>query len=70
MEIMNNLKEIRIQKGLKQEDLADAAGVCQKSIGRIERCERNPSLETAMRLSRYLGMAVEDVFFIVPPNPA
>ncbi|MCB6661261.1 helix-turn-helix transcriptional regulator [Eubacterium callanderi] len=33
-----------------------------RAIGRIERGERNPSLEMAIRLAHYLNMGVEDIF--------
>ena len=62
MAVVNNLKEIRKERSLNQKDLAEAAGTCERTISRIERCERNPSLEMALRLSAYLGLAVEEVF--------
>ena len=51
MAVVNNLKEIRKERSLNQKDLAEAAGTCERTISRIERCERNPSLEMALRLS-------------------
>ena len=35
-----------------------------QTIGRIERGERNPSLEIAIRLAHYLKVPVEDIFQI------
>ena len=43
-------------------DLAEAIGSCSQTIGRIERGERNPSLEIAIRLAHYLKVPVEDIF--------
>ena len=65
--VVNNLKEIRKERSLNQKDLAEAAGTCESTISRIERCERNPSLEMALRLSAYLGLAVEEVFSYEKP---
>lgn len=62
MAINNTLKEIRKKKNLVQEDLAEATGSCSRTIGRIERGERNPSLEMALRLAHYLNVNVEDIF--------
>ena len=62
MAISNILKDIRIERNLIQEDLAEATGSCSRTIGRIERGERNPSLEMAIRLAHYLNMSVEDIF--------
>lgn len=62
MAIANTLKELRMERNLHQEDLAIAVGACGRTIGRIERGERNPSLEIALRLAHYLGVHVEDIF--------
>ena len=62
MAISNNLKDIRVERNLIQEDLAEATGPCSRTISRIERGERNPSLEMAIRLAHYLNMSVEEIF--------
>ena len=41
----NRLEEIRKQKGIKQEELADAMGVSRQTINMIERGDYNPSEE-------------------------
>lgn len=62
MAISNNLKDIRVERNLIQEDLAEATGSCSRTISRIERGERNPSFEMAIRLAHYLNMSVEEIF--------
>lgn len=64
MAISNTLRDIRIKRNLIQEDLAEATGSCSRTISRIERGERNPSLEMAIRLAKYLELSVEDIFKI------
>ena len=64
MAIATNLKQIRMDRNLHQEDLALAIGSCGRTIGRIERGERNASLELAIRLAKYLDVPVEDLFQI------
>ena len=64
MAIATNLKQVRMERNLLQEDLAIAIGSCGRTIGRIERGERNASLELALRLARYLDIPVEDLFQI------
>lgn len=62
MAINNTLKDIREERNLIQADLAEAVVSCSQTIGRIERGERNPSLEIAIRLAQYLKVPVEDIF--------
>lgn len=62
MAVSTTLKQIRTERNICQEDLAIAIGSCGRTIGRIERGERNASLELALRLSAYLGMSVEELF--------
>lgn len=64
MAITTILKQVRMERNLHQEDLASAIGSCGRTIGRIERGERNASLEVALRLARYLDIPVEDLFHV------
>lgn len=64
MAINNTLKVIRMKRNLIQEDLAKTTGSCSRTISRIERGERNPSLEMAIRLANFLEMPVEEIFQI------
>lgn len=64
MAINNTLKDIREERNLVQADLAKAVGSCSDTIGRIDRGERNASLEIAIRLAHYLKMPVEEIFQI------
>ena len=45
MAVVNNIKEIREQRGIYQDELAEATGYCTKTIGRIERGDSTPSAE-------------------------
>ena len=62
MAIATNLKQVRMERNLLQEDLAIAIGSCGRTIGRIERGERNASLELALRLATFLNVPVEELF--------
>lgn len=64
MAVSTTLKQIRTERNICQEDLAIAIGSCGRTIGRIERGERNASLELALRLSAYLEIPVEELFSI------
>ena len=58
----NKLEEIRKLRGLKQDELADAMGVSRQTISSLENGRYNPSVILAIRLARYFGMKVEDIF--------
>lgn len=58
----NRLEEIRKERGIKQEELAQAMGVSRQTIGSLENGRYNPSITLAIKLARYFGMMVEDIF--------
>mgnify|MGYP000145194970 CR=1 FL=1 len=64
MAVTNNIREIREQRGIYQDDLASAIGYSTKTVGRIERGDNTPSAEFMLRISKYFNMLVEDVFHV------
>ncbi len=62
MPVTNNLKSLRLKRHISQEELAKAIGSCSRTISRIERGERNPSLELALRIAAYLELPLEEIF--------
>lgn len=58
----NRVKELRTAAGMRQEDLARRVAVSRQTIISIETGRYNPSLELAWRLSRSLGVRIEDLF--------
>ncbi len=60
----NRVEELRRQYGIKQEAFAHEMGVSRQSIGSIENGRYNPSIQLAIRIARYFGLAVEDVFLM------
>ena len=58
----NRLEEIRKQKGIKQEELAEAMKVSRQTISSLENGRYNPSVILAIKLARYFEMKVEDIF--------
>lgn len=57
-----NLKFKRMERGLKQADLADLVNVRRETIGRLEQGQYCPSLRLAMDLAKALDTTVEDLF--------
>lgn len=59
--LANNLKRIRKERNLSQEDLALLCDIDRSYIGRIERLERTPSIEIIERLSSGLNIDICDL---------
>ena len=59
---MLNIKELRIAKGLTQEQLANECGVQRTTITMIELGENKPSVELAKKLGEILEVAWSDIF--------
>jgi putative transcriptional regulator len=58
----NDVRELRAERGLSQDDLARAMGVSRQTINSIERERYTPSLPLAIALAAYFGRHVEEVF--------
>ena len=58
----NRLEALRREKGVRQEDLAQALNVSRQTIISLEKGKYNPSLALAFRLARYFGLPIEDIF--------
>ena len=58
----NHLEELRKQRGIKQEELAEALQVSRQTIGSLENGRYNPSIMLAFKIARYFGMSIEDIF--------
>lgn len=59
---MNKLKKLRKEKNLKQREVAKALGITTSYYGMIEIGTRRPSLNLAIKISRYFDLSVEEVF--------
>ena len=62
VKLLNNLERLRVQAGLTQQALSIEAGVSRKSINAIENGIYVPSTVLALKISRTLDCAVEDLF--------
>ena len=61
-QVRNRVKEMRIQHGWTQQQLADAVGVSRQSINSIERNRYVPSLPLALTFARVFGCATDAIF--------
>lgn len=55
------VKEVRLKRGLTQEQLADACGLDISYIGQIERGQRNPTLGVMHAIATVLKVKLADL---------
>ena len=63
MEFQTNLKKLRTDEGLTQDQLALLVETSTDTIGRIERKQKIASYAVLFRIARYFDKPVEDVFW-------
>jgi putative transcriptional regulator len=64
--IENKVKQLRLDKDVTQEDLAEAVSVSRQTIIAIEKGNYTPSLLLAMQLAKFFKIPVEQLFKIKP----
>jgi putative transcriptional regulator len=60
--VKNEVRNLRTEGRLSQQQLADAMEVSRQTINSIEKERYTPSLPLAIALARYFGKPVEEVF--------
>lgn len=65
--VFSRIEELRAERGLSRQELADAVGVHYQTVGYLERGEYSPSLALALRISHALDLLIEDLFSLEPP---
>lgn len=66
MDIGNKLKELRVLKGLTQEELADRSELSKGFISQLERNLTSPSITTLMDILQCLGTSIGEFFNEAP----
>jgi len=56
--LAENLRRIRLEKGISQEKLGELAGLHRTYVGSVERAERNVSIDNIETLALALGVTV------------
>jgi len=62
--VENDVKDLRAAQGISQAHLGAALGVSRQTVIAIERGRYDPSLPLAIRIARYFGLSVEEVFHV------
>ncbi len=58
----NRLRELRQERGITQEELAEALGVTRQTIIAIEKGKYDPSLRLAFKIAQFFGKRIEEIF--------
>ena len=58
----NEIRNLRTEMGLSQQQLGEAMDVSRQTINSIEKERYTPSLRLAIALAQYFGRSVEEVF--------
>ena len=58
----NKLKDLRTQRMVSQNALAEALSVSRQTINSIENGKFDPSLILAMKLTRYFEVSLDEIF--------
>ncbi|WP_433816156.1 helix-turn-helix transcriptional regulator [Flavobacterium johnsoniae] len=67
--LAKRLKEIRLEKGISQEELAYRSEITLSQIARIETVRTNPTVSTIFKFARALEVPLKDLFnFELPPD--
>ena len=63
---MNNLKLLRKQKKLTQQELAEVVNIPKRTIQRLENSESQISIGKAKKLAEYFGVSVGYLLGLIP----
>jgi putative transcriptional regulator len=64
MKLINSVREIRRQKGLTQEQLAERVGVTRQTIISTEKSRYVPSVKLALLIANELDVDVTELFWL------
>ncbi len=60
--IRNTIRELRTDRGMTQQELADRIEMTRQTVNAIEGDKYSPSLEVAFRIALVFGVPLEQVF--------
>jgi transcriptional regulator with XRE-family HTH domain len=61
------IRDLRKEKGWSQEELAHASGLHTTYIGKLERSQHQATLESLAKVTRALGITLEEFFHFIEP---
>ena len=68
IEIANRLLQLRKERGLSQEELAEKIGISHQSVSKWERAEASPDTDNLIALARLYGVSLDELLLGGEPN--
>lgn len=60
--VATNIRRLRVERGVSQDDLALNAGVERAYVGHLERATRNPTIETLSKIAKAMDVHIGLLF--------
>ena len=70
MTLAHRIQQLRKQKGISQEELADQVGVSRQAVSKWESEQSTPDLDKILLLSQYFGVSTDYLLQGIQPAPA
>ncbi len=64
--MVTRIKELRDERNLKQQELANLVGVSRQTIYFLEKGSYNPSLTLSLKIAEIFNKTIEEVFYFEP----
>lgn len=58
----NKLEQIRKDRGITQEELANILEVSRQTVNYLENGRYNPSIVLAFKIAKFFGLQIEEIF--------
>ncbi len=62
MNIGNQIKKLRMEKGVKQEELAEYLHISKQAVSKWETCASTPDIELLPQIAVYFGVSIDELF--------
>lgn len=62
--MQNDVRELRIESGMSQRELAEVLNVSRQTVNSIETGRYDPSLPLAIAIARHFHTTVEEIFHV------
>jgi transcriptional regulator with XRE-family HTH domain len=69
MQLAQNIKKLREEKGLLQKEVASAVDVHPSNYSKMEKGERDISIEVADKLARFFGLTLDELVHLEDTVP-